>query len=65
MNIKKILSSKLLNHAELAKRMYPTNKEPASRLHHKLTNSGGQRMLDTDYKKIEDILRDELGLYFM
>lgn len=50
MNIKKLLSSNLINKAELSKLMWPDNKDPVTRLNKKLNNKNGQRMTDNDYK---------------
>lgn len=56
MNIEKILDSNLINTAELARRLWPKNKNPKSKMSVKLANANGQRLTEKDREEIEAIL---------
>lgn len=54
-----ILSSPLTNKAELARLMWPENKNPKIKLSHKLSGTAGQRLTDTDKALIVEVFLNE------
>jgi hypothetical protein len=60
MNIEKILASNLINTAELARRLWPDNKNPKSKMSVKLSEKNGQRLTEKDKEYIELILKETI-----
>lgn len=58
MNIYKILTSKLINHSELARRIYPNVASPVQRLYNKLNCIKGQRITEKDEKLIKEVINE-------
>ena len=53
MTIKEILSTGLINKAELARKLWPTKKGTSSRLEHKIAETNKQRLTEKDIDSIK------------
>lgn len=66
MNIKKAIASGLINKAKLARLMWPDVKSAPTALNNKLnenaSSTGKWRMLESDWKRAEEVVKKELEL---
>lgn len=56
-NIDRLLNSNIINRTELARRMYPTNKQAGQYLYKKLNRLERQSFTTEDRNKLETIIR--------
>jgi hypothetical protein len=57
-----IINSTLINKADLARRLWPDNKNPDIKLANKIAKRSGQRITEKDEQEIIDIFKEEFGL---
>jgi len=58
----KILNSSLITKADLARKMWPTNKSASDKLNHKIAGRAGQRLTDQDKALIVEVFKNEFSL---
>lgn len=56
-----LIKHPLINRAELARRMFPNNKNPEQSLNSKLMNIQNKRITEKDCENVSEILRKEIS----
>lgn len=57
MDVKRILEDALINKSELAKRLWPDQKNPKTHLYHKMKGINGHRITELDAERIREVIK--------